>query len=226
MSDNPAPTTKVATEAAEDTIEFELEIVFVIGPPGCGKTTTTKAFCQQFEPPTGYTYLHLSIEHDLNNLPEGDNITAYASVRACKRSEIVLQPPHVLLPLLEQRMDNMLAKLDESVDRKKIVFFIDGFPMTLDHALSFDDKFGKPSKLIVMHCLRDIALDRFLRGDREDGDDDITFGRLWWKYRSEILDLRRHYSGVVQSILMNGTPEECLDEMIRYRPRHGGESSA
>lgn len=109
-----------------------LELIFVIGPPGAGKGTACKRLAEEH----GYT--HISAGDYLRELRDNSNdfpVEAFGGIsheELCNKLKArTLLAPEVITAMLKYRIEQ-----DDEDGNKK--FVIDGFPRTHDSAEAFE----------------------------------------------------------------------------------------
>ncbi|KAK5636731.1 hypothetical protein RRF57_012443 [Xylaria bambusicola] len=209
------------------------DIVFVLGPPGSGKGTVCKQAVKSLKRPPHH---HLSVgdylrelcdplaSHDGNHIDEN-------RIRDYLRDNKLL-PADVLIPILKGKIDSM-----PNVDFTETTWLIDGFPRNMETALAFEETIGKPLKVIVLECSRDIAKRRYLSRAREQMDDEGRFDKRYDDYIKNMEAIQEHYKskGIMElvrtspprvfiALLMmlqipaNESKEECLREFMAALP--------
>lgn len=135
-ADNPPPYSPTASTATSPPTG---PIVFVIGPPGSGKSTLCSRLCQQ----NPDSFRHLSVGDYLRKLCETDEsgfpsrghwrISKEEVARHLKESRLL--PPDTIIPLIQ-------AKLFEDSSSPTSGWLIDGFPRDIETALAFEKEVG------------------------------------------------------------------------------------
>ncbi|KAI1099043.1 P-loop containing nucleoside triphosphate hydrolase protein [Jackrogersella minutella] len=187
-------------------------VVFVLGPPGSGKGTLCKLATNQLNT-SDYNYRHLSVGDYLRELCktevscEGESFDL-DRIRIHLR-EMKLLPSHVLIPVLKH-------KISSTLDGKSAptTWLVDGFPRNMETTLVFEEKIGKPVKVIVLECARDTAQHRFLNRSREKSDDEKRFARRYDEYVENMKAIREHYKGNIETICVDGALEEYIDKFV------------
>lgn len=193
-------------------------IVFVLGLPGSGKGTLCKLVADQSDI-SGHRYCHISTGDYLRELCKSevsDDTLSFDLNRIRKHlRESKLLPSHVLVPVLEHKISSIPKESNATT-----TWLIDGFPRNMETALVFEEKIGKPVKVIVLECARDVAQHRFLSRGRERSDDEKLFTRRYEEYVENMKAIREHYGSALESICVDGTREESLAEFIRVLPQN------
>ncbi|KAI1089828.1 P-loop containing nucleoside triphosphate hydrolase protein [Rostrohypoxylon terebratum] len=189
------------------------DVIFVLGPPGCGKSTVCKSAISQFDRHK-YRFLHISMGDYLRDLSltEGRDSTVDFDVDTIRSHirESKLLPANIIIPLLERQINNPTSNKDDTPS----TWLIDGFPRNMETALAFDEKFGEPAAVIVLECAADTARSRFLARRREETDNEVKFGERHSEYLQNMEALCKHYEGKVQTCSMEGSPEENLSRFV------------
>ncbi|KAK6834986.1 hypothetical protein PG987_009680 [Apiospora arundinis] len=190
----------------------ENSYIFILGPPGCGKGTLCAIAADRLIGPLGQPYSHLSVGDHLRKLclnPEAvlddDNLDTRISryregdlehadfYKICGDIlENRLVPSNVLVPLLEHEM--FYGGPAETI------WLIDGFPRSMENALTFEQYNEKPERVIVIECERDVAETRYLERGREPADDMERFARRYDEYVRNMEDIRKHYGDLIQTV--------------------------
>ncbi|KAI0595159.1 P-loop containing nucleoside triphosphate hydrolase protein [Biscogniauxia sp. FL1348] len=187
-------------------------IVFVLGPPGSGKGTLCKLATSYLEV-SRCRYQHLSVgdylrELSASELPceaggfDGNMISE--SIRSNK-----LLPSQALIPLLEHKISSAMAHSQTTT-----VWLIDGFPRNMETALVFEEKIGKPAKVVVLECTHDIAQRRYLGRARETIDDVNRFEKRYSDYVENMNAIREHYRGAIETVCVDGSRDECFGKFV------------
>ncbi|KAI1820652.1 P-loop containing nucleoside triphosphate hydrolase protein [Xylaria intraflava] len=195
------------------------EIVFVLGPPGSGKGTLCKAaagLAGQYRS----RILHLSVGDYLRELcnSETSSDTGYfdtAKIRDYLK-ESKLLPANVLIPVLKHKIEST-----PNWNARDVVWLVDGFPRNMETTRVFEDKIGKPGKVIVLECSRGVAQGRFLSRAREKADDERRFDKRYAEYVDNMKALREHYASVISIVHVDASPKECRDAFIATFFRKG-----
>ncbi|KAK5165805.1 uncharacterized protein LTR77_008728 [Saxophila tyrrhenica] len=165
----------------------DIHVILLIGAPGAGKST----LCQRFAKEQGY--FHLSVGDYLRTL--------------CNTNE--QQDPKVLGGLTLEHLTKMLEartlieaevlvsiiayKLEQEQNQGHLKFVIDGFPRTEEAAEKFDRKVCRPAFVCLLHCEARVAKDRFIRRQRDPGDDAAMFEKRQSEHMENLSPILRHY---------------------------------
>ncbi|KAI0457183.1 P-loop containing nucleoside triphosphate hydrolase protein [Xylaria acuta] len=173
-------------------------IIFILGPPGSGKGTLCKLATDMLGKPS-HRYFHLSVGDYLRELCdpavpcEGLSLD-YNKIHEHLR-ESKLLPADVLIPVLQHKI-NSIPNEKSAIT----IWLIDGFPRNMETALAFEQKVGKPVKVITLECKRDTAEGRFLRRGRERIDDEKRFDKRYGEYVENMKAIREHYAGIMDAM--------------------------
>ncbi|KAI1208192.1 P-loop containing nucleoside triphosphate hydrolase protein [Annulohypoxylon truncatum] len=191
-------------------------IVFVLGPPGSGKGTLCKLAIESLKKSSD-RYCHLSV---------GDRLRELCNIELpceCEKFDLdmildhlresKLLPADVLIPVLEDEIYSILTGNDGT-----ITWLIDGFPRNMETALAFEEKIGKPAKVIVLECTRENAQQRFLHRSREKNDNGDKFEKRYSEYVENMEAIRKHYGSNIKTICVDGPADEHLVEFITALP--------
>ncbi|TRX94691.1 hypothetical protein FHL15_004463 [Xylaria flabelliformis] len=187
-------------------------IIFILGPPGSGKGTLCKLATDRLRTPDHH-YIHLSVGDYLRELCDP---AASCEVKGFNHDEIrehlresKLLPADVLIPVLEYKINSTPKEKNTTT-----TWLIDGFPRNMETALAFEEKVGKPVKIIALECKREIAEGRFLRRSRERTDDPKRFDKRYGEYIENMRAIREHYAGIMNTVHVNGDRGECLEKFM------------
>ncbi|KAI2464708.1 P-loop containing nucleoside triphosphate hydrolase protein [Annulohypoxylon bovei var. microspora] len=191
-------------------------IIFVLGPPGSGKGTLCKLTTNRLNT-SGHSYRHLSVGDYLRQLcetgvPCEDESFDFDKIRNHLR-ESKLLPADVLIPVLEHKIGSILDG-----NGTAITWLVDGFPRNIETTLAFEEKIGKPVKVVVLECTHDTAQRRFLNRSREKSDDEKRFEKRYGEYVENMQAIREHYKSNIETICVDGTSEEYLGKFISALP--------
>ncbi|KAG6355317.1 hypothetical protein INS49_003278 [Diaporthe citri] len=192
-------------------------IVFVIGPPGSGKSTLCSRICQQIPG----SFRHLSVGDYLRQLCNANasetqpgEVSAQADGRlppeevAKYVQKSKLLPPETIVPLIKE-------KLLDGQSSSSPGWLIDGFPRDIETALAFEKEVKAPSRVILLHCYVDFAKERFVRRRRNSTDDDELFDKRWNEYDEKLLAIHGHYRGIVTNVDTKGTKDESWGNLVQ-----------
>ncbi|KAI1632895.1 P-loop containing nucleoside triphosphate hydrolase protein [Biscogniauxia mediterranea] len=187
-------------------------IVFVLGPPGSGKGTLCKLATNRLEA-SGHRYQHLSVGDYLRELSASELPCDAGSFDCHMISESIrnnkLLPSQALIPLLDHKLSSTTDH-----NRTPAVWLIDGFPRNMETTLVFEEKIGKPEKVIVLECTHDSAQRRYLGRAREKIDDVNRFEKRYSEYVENMKAIREHYKGVIETVCVDGSREESFAKFL------------
>ncbi|KAI0838125.1 P-loop containing nucleoside triphosphate hydrolase protein [Hypoxylon sp. FL0890] len=184
-------------------------IIFVLGPPGAGKgTLCTSAAATKGIFPDGLCCRHLSVGDYLRHICKSESpcdrqIFDISKIRV-HLEKYKLLPADVLIPVIEDWISRVW-------NNKSLPLLIDGFPRNLQQAVLFEEKIGKPVKVIILQCAHDTARARFLLRKREDGDDEKRFEMRYSEYLETMKAICERYKGIVESKQIEKSGEETVE---------------
>ncbi|KAI1326849.1 P-loop containing nucleoside triphosphate hydrolase protein [Xylariaceae sp. FL0255] len=191
-----------------------LVIIFIIGPPGTGKSTMCKLAISELGKLNTISCHHLSVGDYLREIckkkPSCDEEAVDIKFIERHLNTNQVLPPDILIPLLVEKLES-----DNEQSKLKNVWLIDGFPRSMETALAFEEKIGDPHGVIEVQCSAEMAKERFVKRGREISDDE---GR--WKTRAQehlkaIKQIRDHYDSRMEYIDANGPEEEILEPFMK-----------
>ncbi|CAJ2511962.1 Uu.00g075870.m01.CDS01 [Anthostomella pinea] len=192
-------------------------------PPGSGKGTLCKRITETPDL-SSHGFRHLSVGDCLRELA---GLEALCEAQSFDHERILesvtknkLLPSEVLIPVLEHK----IASTTPSGDSGATAWLIDGFPRSLETALTFEEKIGRPVRIVTLECARENARSRFLNRGREKADDRERFDRRFDEYVVNMEAIREHYGGITDAISVDGTREECFEEFVHLltaKPKDG-----
>lgn len=196
----------------------EANVIFVLGPPGCGKGTVCKRAATEH-----VGYLHLSVADYLRELalpralPEIEWLD-WQRVREHLRGNKAI-PSKILIKILQHKIGRML---EGTITPRCIL--VDGFPRNQETALAFGEKVWysslkntnsqeirialtphlsqicNPRHVIVLHCEREIAKQRYLsRPFRMRYEDEERFEQLSNEYEENMKLVLATYDQTIKS---------------------------
>ncbi|KAI0432266.1 P-loop containing nucleoside triphosphate hydrolase protein [Xylaria sp. FL1042] len=191
-------------------------IIFILGPPGSGKGTNCERAAEILKP--GHRcYRHISVGDCLRKLC---NPETHCDEKNLDRNMIhnflrenKLLPANVLIPLLKHTMDSTPTEKGCTT-----IWLIDGFPRNMETALAFEEKIGKPIKVIALRCHRDKAQDRYLKRCRETIDDKERFNNRYDGYLRNMAAIQKHYESILECISVDGDKQESLRQFMAALP--------
>ncbi|KAJ8133171.1 hypothetical protein O1611_g451 [Lasiodiplodia mahajangana] len=191
-------------------------IIFVLGSPGSGKGTLCRLVTERLGS-SHHRYRHLSVGDYLRELshpgtPSRGNGAEHKIIHDHLRDNKLL-PADILIPILKR-------KIDSTPNEKSTLttWLIDGFPRNMETALAFEEKIGKPLKVITLECGRAVAEERFLSRGREKIDDEKRFDKRHSEYVENMKAIRNHFASIMESVPADGNVEQCLKEFMAVLP--------
>ncbi|KAJ3185685.1 hypothetical protein HDU85_001039 [Gaertneriomyces sp. JEL0708] len=178
-------------------------INFVLGGPGSGKGTQCVRLAQR------YGLLHVSTGDLLRR--EVEDGTEVGKQVGDYMSRGVMVPMKTIMELL-------VKKVEEEFDSKG--FLIDGFPRTVDQALTFERLVGSPSRVLYFSCPLDVLERRLLERGKTSGraDDTLeTIKQRFATYQKESLPVVQYYKdkGVCVEIESTRSVEQVFEVACR-----------
>jgi UMP-CMP kinase len=182
--------------------KLEVEVVFVLGPPGGGKGTNCKRLAGDF------SWYHLSVGdylRQLSNYPDSAHPNAFGGMTgdqlctALQNRDLV--PPETITSIIRHKLKT------EKEKNGKYRFLIDGYPRQVGAARLFDEKITCPKAVLDLKCTKETAKSRFLTRKRGDDDDQIFEQRHaeFEKYHPAIIE---HYHKLKEE---NGNGAKIVD---------------
>ncbi|KAI0116376.1 P-loop containing nucleoside triphosphate hydrolase protein [Nemania sp. FL0031] len=194
-------------------------IIFVLGSPGSGKGTLCKLATQKLGS-SHHRYHHLSVGDYLRELSHpgtpSEGKSAEQKIIHDHLRDNKLLPSEVLIPILKRKINS--APNEKSA---LTTLLIDGFPRNMETALAFEEKIGKPLKVITLECRRSIAEERYLSRAREKIDDEKRFDKRHNEYVENMKAIRGHYASILVTVPVDGSLEQCLKGFMAVLPPTG-----
>ncbi|KAK7910767.1 P-loop containing nucleoside triphosphate hydrolase protein [Apiospora marii] len=193
---------------SDSSSDFGFTLVFVLGPPGCGKGTLCQRVVAGSRPQSDaavHPYTHLSLGDHLRELSQQDPwLQEEGSIdydKICEHiEENKLLPADVLVPVFEHKLGERFAT----------TWLVDGFPRNMETARAFEKALGKPVKVVILGCERATAEARFLQGGRDSADDKERFARRYDEYIENMKAIREHYRDIAETICTDSSLENYL----------------
>ncbi|KAI1352808.1 P-loop containing nucleoside triphosphate hydrolase protein [Xylaria sp. FL0043] len=191
-------------------------IIFVLGPPGSGKGTNCERVTKMLKPSRCF-YRHLSVGDYLRKLGNPDTPCDAADLDRGMIRDFLgdnkLLPADIIIPLLKHKMDSTPTEKGYTT-----IWLIDGFPRNMETALAFEEKIGKPAKVIALDCRREKAQDRYLNRRRETMDDKERFHKRYYEYLGNMAAIHKYYDNILESVCVDGDEEESLSQFMAAMP--------
>jgi len=138
--------------------KFELPVIWVLGGPGCGRGTQ----CELIQTRTGYT--HISTGDVLRHEVMSGTERGLKFYKIMEAGETVSNDD-----IADLIREVMLAKIIGSKG-----FLMDGFPLDMQQAASFQRLIGFPDTVLHLHVNADVMKERLKkRGNFDDNDESI-----------------------------------------------------
>ncbi|KAJ7543786.1 hypothetical protein O6H91_09G052600 [Diphasiastrum complanatum] len=153
-------------------------IIFVLGGPGCGKSTQCRQIVEKFN------FVHISVGDLLRSEVAKGSPLGIECEKLMKEGKLV--HVDVSLKLIMSAMDNSRNKH----------FLIDGFPRAVDQAQAFEAKIARPNMLIYLDCPIEIMEDRLLRRGETSGrtdDNAETFKKRFNNFIRDTVPVLAYY---------------------------------
>ncbi|KAF8847457.1 P-loop containing nucleoside triphosphate hydrolase protein [Acephala macrosclerotiorum] len=161
----------------------QISIIFVLGPPGAGKSTLSALLTENFP------VQHISVGDLLRRL-KNDTTHPQAESLASMLSKQELIDARILVPILRNELEE-----SESREQGRRVMLVDGFPRNLAQRRGFEEAFAEPKLVLLFNCPKEIAMKRYLTRNLEgrEADDEAMFEKRYKEYVQENEDTVRDY---------------------------------
>ncbi|VDK69491.1 unnamed protein product [Litomosoides sigmodontis] len=187
------------------------KVIFVIGPPGCGKGTQ----CLKLEKNLGLKHLSagelLRTERKREGSPYGQIIETHI-----RNGTIV--PVEITCKLLENAMNaSSSAK----------AFLIDGFPRNQNNVEGWERMMISKAKvlfILYLHCPDDICVKRCLnRNEGRSDDNEESLHKRIKTYHTQTIPIIEHYKSknLVWQVSATAPPEEVYEEVKKIFQNFG-----
>jgi len=159
------------------------EFIFVLGPPGSGKSTLCTELAEKYKP-----ICNLSVGDYLRKLSAMGEISEEA-VKLMAEGELL--PTDMILTLLRDKIDKEMKSI-EGGDFP--YFIIDGFPRNKEQLLEFETQVGKPALVLLCICTQNISSRRISkRHGREATDTPDIFEKRYEEFKQNNPEIIDHY---------------------------------
>uniref|UniRef100_A0A0N5AX04 UMP-CMP kinase n=1 Tax=Syphacia muris TaxID=451379 RepID=A0A0N5AX04_9BILA len=184
-------------------VNHKYNVVFVLGPPGCGKGTQ----CARIQENLGFIHLSagalLRAERERKGSKYGELIEGHI-----RNGTIV--PVEITCSLLEQAMKT-------SPEAKG--FLIDGFPRNQNNLDGWQKQMGEKTNVcfvLYISCPEEECINRCLnRGQGRSDDNEVSLRKRIQTYQNQTCPIIKHYSelNLVREITGLKSPDEVYEEV-------------
>ncbi|KAN0098375.1 P-loop containing nucleoside triphosphate hydrolase protein [Hyaloscypha variabilis] len=159
-------------------------VIFVLGPPGAGKSTLSARLTEKFP------VQHISAGDLIRRIVKNSTAQVKAGTITSMLSKQELIHAKVLVPILKNELED-----SESREQGRRVILVDGFPRRLAQQREFEEKVTEPILVLFFNCPKEIAKQRYLTRKLEgrEADDEAKFEKRYDKYLQDNTDLVREY---------------------------------
>lgn len=179
------------------------KVVFVLGPPGCGKGTQCARLQQ-----------NLGVKH----LSAGDLLRAERKREGSQYGQLIenhirngtIVPVEITCKLLENA-------INASITSK--AFLIDGFPRNQDNLKGWEREMTSKAKVLFvlyLHCPEDVCVTRCLnRNEGRSDDNEESLRKRIKTYHTQTLPIIEHYrtQNLVREVSARSPPDEVYKEV-------------
>lgn len=198
---------QAAKPATDNAMLKDVNVTFVLGPPGAGKGTQCKKICANKD------YIHLSAGDLLRAERNNPSSKEGSLIDNCiKEGKIV--PVEITLSLIKKAM---LA----SAPTKN--FLIDGFPRNQDNLDGWNThmKSINIQMVLVFECPKDVCMTRALgRGENRTDDNVQSYNKRYNTFLKETVPIIEYYKqqNLVRSVNSLPGVEEVFREVLKVLP--------
>ncbi|KRZ94700.1 UMP-CMP kinase 1 [Trichinella sp. T8] len=182
---------------------FMAKVVFVLGPPGCGKGTQCRKIVEN------YGLVHLSAG-DLLRAEQNRPDSPYSKLIEQHIKEGTIVPVEVTCKLIEKAMnDNSEAP----------GFLIDGFPRNKNNLDGWCETLAAHTKLqfvLYLECSMDVCIKRCLsRNQGRDDDNDESLKKRIKTYQESSMPIIQHFAtlNLVRKVDSSKDPEQIFQQI-------------
>ncbi|KAF2723967.1 P-loop containing nucleoside triphosphate hydrolase protein [Polychaeton citri CBS 116435] len=208
-------------------------IVIIVGPPGSGKGSLCKALVEKnsrFEHLSVGDYLREICQHD--ELPENmiqdhrakdfniKNLKSYISQQEQLPEFImkdiigyVLKRDGWIIDSSPQPKASAESQSSVPRVRDQRILLLDGYPRTIEGVRGFA-AFGKPIKVLSLHCGKDVCEERFVSRKRSKDDDTARFSKRFSGFDKEIGEIEGRYADIIELIDARQSKEDVLEHVV------------
>ncbi|EFO19701.2 UMP-CMP kinase [Loa loa] len=187
------------------------KVVFVLGPPGCGKGTQ----CMKLAKNLGLK--HLSAGELLRNERKRSD-SQYGQIIESHIRNGTIVPVEITCKLLENAMNDSLSAK---------AFLIDGFPRNQNNVEGWERMMlSKANVLFVLylHCPDDICVKRCLnRNEGRSDDNEESLRKRIKTYHTQTIPIIEHYKAknLVRQVSATASPDEVYEEVEKIFKNSG-----
>ncbi|CAG9533728.1 unnamed protein product [Cercopithifilaria johnstoni] len=187
------------------------KVIFVLGPPGCGKGTQ----CVKLEKDLGLK--HLSAGELLRNEQKRER-SQYGQVIESHIRNGTIVPVEITCKLIENAMNDSLSAK---------AFLVDGFPRNQDNVEGWERMMMSKAKvlfILYLHCPDDICIKRCLsRNEGRSDDNEESLRKRIETYHAQTIPIIEHYKAknLVWQVSATAPPEEVYKEVKKIFQNSG-----
>ncbi|KAH9884175.1 P-loop containing nucleoside triphosphate hydrolase protein [Xylariomycetidae sp. FL2044] len=186
--------------------------IFVVGLPGSGKSSLCLLTTLQDELKE-YGYKHLSVHEHLSDLyyqnrRKKEKVPEYRVIRDFVQNDKT-PPADELTSIIKRKMiaDSQASKNDP-------IWLVEGFPLDMESALAFEEKIGKPSRVIFLDCRHALARRHFISVGQKGGWAGLQFRRRRLVFEKNWPEVLKHYESITITVRMEGDIGDCFDDFV------------
>ncbi|XP_003376676.1 UMP-CMP kinase [Trichinella spiralis] len=182
---------------------FMAKVVFVLGPPGCGKGTQCRKIVEN------YGLVHLSAG-DLLRAEQNRPDSPYSKLIEQHIKEGTIVPVEVTCKLIEKAMND---------DSEAPGFLIDGFPRNKNNLDGWCETLAAHTKLqfvLYLECSMDVCIKRCLsRNQGRDDDNDESLKKRIKTYQESSMPIIQHFAtlNLVRKVDSSKDPEQIFQQI-------------